>query len=95
MLHMTLLHLESSHSCCLHHTMESWLWQQLSSAAASAVVAARGPGLVAASPAGPVQHGLRWGQAADHQPIDQPTDLGHGQRDQFTISVQLGQERPP
>jgi hypothetical protein len=63
--------------------------------AAAAVVAAHGAGLVEATPTGPVQHRLWWRQAADHQPIDQPPDLGHGQRNQLAVFGQFRQERPP
>jgi len=62
---------------------------------ASAVVATHGTGLVETTPAGPVQHRLWWSEDAHDQPIDQPPDFRHGERDQLAMGGQLRQERPP
>jgi hypothetical protein len=59
------------------------------------VVAAHRAGLVQAPPAGPAQHRLRWGEDAHDQAVDEPTDLGDGERDQGAVCGQLRHERPP
>jgi hypothetical protein len=63
--------------------------------ASALVVAAHGAGLVEASPTGPAQHHLRWGQNVYGQAVDQPTDLGDGERDQAVVGGQLRHQSPP
>jgi hypothetical protein len=62
---------------------------------APSVVAAHGAGLVEATPARPVQHHVWRGLDAHDQPVDQPTDLGDGERDQAVVGGQLRHQSPP
>jgi hypothetical protein len=57
----------------------------------ASVVAAHRTGLVYAPPARPVQYRLRRGQDAHDQPVDQPPDLGDGERDEGHQAVVGGQ----
>ncbi len=59
------------------------------------IVAAHRAGLVPASPMGPVEHRLRWGQDPHDQPVDEPADFRDGQRDQGVVGGHLRHERPP
>ncbi len=69
--------------------------QQHMTGTSASVVAAHGSGLVEATPARPVQHHVRWGEDAHDQAVDEPTDLGNGERDQAVVGGQLRHQRPP
>lgn len=61
---------------------------------AARVVTAHRACLVETAPVGPVQHRLRWGQAAHHQVLDEATGCKHDERDQLVVSSRLCQEPP-
>jgi hypothetical protein len=63
--------------------------------ASAPVVAPQGASLVEATPAGPAQHRLRWGQHAHDQPVDEPADFGDGERNQAVVGGHLCDQRPP
>ena len=58
---------------------------------AAFVVRPLGPGLMQPAPVRPLQDGLRWGEDAYDQAVDEPTHFGDGERDQL---AELNHEIP-
>ena len=67
----------------------------MSRALATTVVTVHRSRLVQTTPARPVEDGLRSGQDAHDQTVDEPTDFGDGERAQAIVGGQVRHQCPP